>query len=271
MDYILDFIQMHLWTIIIIAAIFLIIMTFSLWRIFEKAKVDGYKALIPIYNIYIWIDIAELPIFLIPALFIPILNILIFYLVSFKLGSLFGKNLFFKLGMCILPFIFYPILGLSKSLYKAEEERGYINPKDSNTMMYNQFPDVLVEEVIGNNTLISSISSSVQVEETPIIDNNLELETSSNKEFNNDEVLILDIDNEDETWNNEKKLTETEQTLKVVSVDPLKDDPLFNPDAKPVKLASLDKYKICNKCGTRLDADAKICFLCGAQIENSTE
>lgn len=289
MGYLMNFIDVFFWPIIFLLVIFMIIMIFSWWKLFEKAKIDGYKALIPLYNLYLFLNIAELPIFFIPIFFIPILNIIVFWIASIRLGNLFGKKKFFQIGMCILPFLFYPILGLSDSLYKAEEERGRIHPKDKNTTMYNQFPEVsdTVSEIVSDNVLSTPIKpitpildpvatvEEVQnlepiptIEETP---NTVEpLSTVENGILQHDN-LILDVDSEDTTWQDQKKLTEAEETLKVVTIDPLKDDPLFNPEAKPVKAASLDHYKVCPNCGARLDVDAQICFLCGKQIQNSGE
>lgn len=280
---IIEFIQNYFWPIFIVLAVFIVIMIISNWKIFEKADIDGYKVLIPIYNLYLYLTIAELPLFFIPAFFVPFLGLIVFWITSYRIGKLFGKKIGFRIGLCVFPFVFYPILAFSYSLYKAEEEVGIIALKDRNTTMYNQFPEVSnqVEEIAPSHD--ATILMPVENENTtpvlneeklqtvepfpPIIeDDAIENEQPALTPMEDD--LILDVDHTDETWQNEKPLTEEEQTLKVVTVDPLKDDPLFNPNAKPIKVANLDQYKICPVCQTRLDLDAKVCFLCGSRIED---
>lgn len=258
----MNFIGQYFWALLIIITAFLAIMIISCFKIFEKANIDGYKALIPIYNIYLWLEIADLPIFLIPLMFVPILNILIFVVASIKIGKNFKKNIAFISGMCFLPFVFYPLLAFSNSLYKPAEERGIIRPQDQNSMMYNQFPDV--EEIVGK----TNSNIAILPLEEPMLENAFDdtLPASSLSSFDqNDDNLILNVDDEG-MWQDHQTLSEIEQTKKVVTIDPLKDDPLFNPEAKPIKVANLDKYKICPHCKTRLDMDAEICFLCGKSI-----
>lgn len=269
MGYLMQIIYVFFWPIVVIGTIFLALLLFSWGKLFEKVDIDGYKALIPLYNLYLLLNIAELPIFMIPILLIPGINIIAFWIMSFRVGERFGKKRSFQVGMSLLPFIFYPILSLSDCIYK-EDEQGDVRDEDRNTMMYHQFPGVAVDEVI------SEVDSPIQTENQTVSSVSLEPKANIVEESSPslgiveepvDTDIILDIDNEDSTWQDKKKLTEAEETLKVVTIDPLKDDPLFNPGAKPVKVASLDHYKTCPNCGARLDVDAEICFLCGKQIE----
>lgn len=238
MEVIINFIEQNLVTIIVSIVIFLLIMLLSLFRILEKAKIDGYKALIPIYNLYLLIKIADLPIFFVPLFFLPILNIFTLCYVSIRIAENFHKKTFFKIGICLFPILFYPVLAFSKSLYKPEAEEP-IRPQDQDAIFYNQIPSV--EEVVGATKSSGLIES------------------------NDSEPIILDIDVEND-WEHGPE-SETERTKKVVIIDPLKDDPLFNPEAAPIKIASLDHYKVCKNCKARLDIDAKICFLCGHPVE----
>lgn len=259
MNELMNAIQTYLWPIVIVFVSFLLIILISCFRIFEKANIDGYKVLIPIYDLYLLLEIADLPIFFIPLFFIPIVNIFVFWFVSVRLGNNFSKSTAFKIGMCIFPFIFYPILAFSRDLYKAYEESVKIRMQDQKSTLYNQFPDITetIPEISSQGTLKPQISKEMPVSSTV---NALGIKTNTSDEF------VLDID-DDSTWNSENKLSEIEQSKKVVEIDPIKDDPLLNPDAKPIKVVPLDQYKVCPHCKTRLDLDAKICFLCGQKIE----
>ncbi len=273
MGYIMTFLETYMIPVIIVSSIFLIIMLLSCFKIFEKAKIDGYKVLIPFYNLYLFVKIADLPVFVVPLLFIPFLNVLVFWFISYRIGERFHKNVIFNLGLCILPFLFYPILAFTKSLYKPAEEIGHIRAQEQNSTLYNQFPDV--EEVV---------SEEPEIDPVPLEDSYIEpeipIEIPSNEESTMNPLgiveemeqdnLILDIDKES-AWEDREQLSEVELTKKVVTIDPMKDDPLFNPDAMPVKAASLDQYKVCKHCRARLDMDAKVCFLCGHRIEEEEE
>lgn len=281
MGYFMTFLETYLIPIIMIASIFLIVMLVACFKIFEKAKIDGYKVLIPLYNLYLFVKIADLPIFVVPLLFVPFINILVFWFVSYRIGERFQKNTIFNIGLCILPLVFYPILAFSKSLYKPAEEIGHIRVQEQNSTLYNQFPDV--EEVVSDEGFPVEPVPIEPLEETslatpvepiaPPIDipvNQVPTNPLGVVEDMEHENLILDVDKES-AWEDREQLSEAELTKKVVTIDPIKDDPLFNPDAMPVKAASLDQYKVCKHCRARLDMDAKICFLCGHRIEEEEE
>lgn len=260
MNDLINFFLDYFWPIIILTTLFLGIMLISCFRIFEKAKIDGYKVFIPIYNLYLFVKIADLPIFMIPLLLLPIINIFAFWMISIRIGSNFGKERIFQIGLCIFPIFFYPVLAFSNSLYKASTEVGTIRPQDENATMYNQFPEV-TEVVEENDPEMENNKPIIEETKKEPVTNALGIVEDLEKED-----FILEVDN-DSTWQDEQKLSEIEQTKKIVTIDPLKDDPLFSPDAKPIKVANLDQYKICPNCGAKLDHDAKTCFLCGAKIE----
>lgn len=289
MGYIMTFLETYLVPVIIVVLVFFVIMLLSCFKIFEKAKIDGYKVLIPLYNLYLFVKIADLPIFVVPLLLIPFLNILVFWFVSYRIGDRFHKNVIFNIGLCIFPFLFYPILAFSKSLYKPAEEIGHIRAQEQNSTLYNQFPDV--EEVVSEEPLIAPVPLEEHYTESemsaePVYSEEMEPQMVGGtmvppigqmpenplgivEEMEHDN-LILDVDKES-AWEDKEQLSEAELTKKVVTIDPMKDDPLFNPDAMPVKAASLDQYKVCKHCRARLDMDAKVCFLCGHRIEEEEE
>ena len=55
-----------------IGLIFAIAMLAGMWKVFEKAGMEGWKGIIPIYNVYLMItEIAKKPAWWIVLLFIP--------------------------------------------------------------------------------------------------------------------------------------------------------------------------------------------------------
>ncbi len=115
----------------IIKIIFYLLVVIGQWRIFEKAGENGWKSLIPIYNVYIlykiiwdtrifWIELA-LSLFL---SIVPLIGIIgaigIFFIdiaATAKLSFAFGHGLAFIFGLIFLRPLFVIILGFGSSQY----------------------------------------------------------------------------------------------------------------------------------------------------------
>ncbi len=110
--------EIPLWASLSSLVISLIVVA-ALWKVFEKADEAGWKAIIPIYNLYILFKIvygSGVRIFL---LLIPFVNIYIGIKLYWDLGEVFGKDVGFKLGLIFLSFIFIPILGFGDAEYEG--------------------------------------------------------------------------------------------------------------------------------------------------------
>ena len=93
------------------------LMLISMWKIFVKAGREGWKAIIPIYNMYVLTEISGQNGLLCLLVLIPGVGALIWsILVALKLAPAFGKDTGFAVGLILVPVIFYPILGLSKNI-----------------------------------------------------------------------------------------------------------------------------------------------------------
>ena len=97
-----------------------VLMLASLWRVFEKAGRQGWEGIIPIYNIYVLLQIVGRPGWWLILFFIPFVNIVIALLVSIDLAKSFDKSAAWGI---ILLFIFnaigYLILGFGEARYKG--------------------------------------------------------------------------------------------------------------------------------------------------------
>lgn len=131
--------------LIVVGIIYIILLPFiAAWKLFKKAGIPGWKALIPVYNIYLMFKITGMPIIcIIPYLAYTIIgyiytdyskipkNFLIIFIVltiiyyvidiikQIKLGKVFGKGILFILGLIFLSPIFEIILGMGKSKYQG--------------------------------------------------------------------------------------------------------------------------------------------------------
>ncbi len=102
-------------SIIQLAIIILVIV--GMWKVFIKAGKPGWASIIPIYNIYVLLQIVDKPWWWLILMLIPIANIVIWILVSLALSQKFAQGTGFAIGLILLPFIFVPILGFGDAKY----------------------------------------------------------------------------------------------------------------------------------------------------------
>lgn len=102
----------------------LIIQIIACWKLFTKAGEQGWKSIIPIYNVITLFKISGLSPWIVCAYllgFIPVVGGLIVLGIgiyqSYNLAKSFGKGTGFTVGLVLLPSIFYMILAFSKDEY----------------------------------------------------------------------------------------------------------------------------------------------------------
>lgn len=100
---------------LIFALLFLTIVGF--WKVFKKAGKPGWASIIPIYNMVVLLEIVKRPSWWIILMFIPFVNFVVMIVVMIQLAKLFGKGTGFGVGLALLNFIFFPILGFGKAQY----------------------------------------------------------------------------------------------------------------------------------------------------------
>lgn len=100
--------------------IFVVLLIVGMWRLFVKAGKPGWAAIIPIYDIYVMLQIVGRPGWWLILLLIPFVNIVIALLVSIDLAKSFGKSAAW--GVVLLFFlnaIGYLILGFGDAKYQG--------------------------------------------------------------------------------------------------------------------------------------------------------
>ena len=90
------------------------------WKVFEKANQPGWGVLIPFYNLYLMLKIADKPGWWLILLLIPLVNIVFAIILSIAIAEKFGKSTGFGLGLAFLGFIFYPILAFGDAKYQEQ-------------------------------------------------------------------------------------------------------------------------------------------------------
>jgi hypothetical protein len=104
-----------------------ILMLVALWKVFEKAGQPGWAAIIPIYNWYILLKVADKPGWWLILMFIPIANLVIAFITCLSVAEKFGKSAGFAVGLFFLGFIFFPILAFSDAQYSGGAAAGTVS------------------------------------------------------------------------------------------------------------------------------------------------
>lgn len=123
-------------TFLIIYFAILIIAFAGMWRTFEKAGQPGWAVIIPFYNIYIMTKIVGKPGIWVLWCILPCVNFVFIVWLYNLISKSFGKSEGFTVGLVLLGFIFWPILGFGSSTYlgpsAAEARTGFGQPPFNN-------------------------------------------------------------------------------------------------------------------------------------------
>ena len=98
-----------------------VLMLVSSWKVYEKAGRQGWEGIIPIYNLYVMLQIINRPWWwLLIMIFIPIANVIMMIIALKEFLAKFGKGIGFTIATIFFPFITYPILAFGDAQFKNE-------------------------------------------------------------------------------------------------------------------------------------------------------
>ncbi len=109
----------------IIAIALAVIVLIAKWKLFKKANVDGWEALIPVHNSIVELQLGGV------KTYIYFLNLIFLFGVGpcifvfwkdIMLAKSFGKSTGFGVFLAFFPWIAYPILAFGKSEYIGPQE-----------------------------------------------------------------------------------------------------------------------------------------------------
>jgi hypothetical protein len=101
-----------------IFAVFVVPAIAGMWKIFEKAGKPGWAAIIPFYNMFVLTEVARKEILWFVLTLIPCVNIVALIVICIDVAKRFGKDPAYGIGLALLPFIFFPLLGFSEARYQ---------------------------------------------------------------------------------------------------------------------------------------------------------
>ena len=81
----------------------------GMWKTFEKAGQPGWGCII-----------AAKPAWWVIMFFIPLVNIVFAIMLYNEIAKKFGQGIGFTIGLILLPFVFFPILGFGDHAYQNE-------------------------------------------------------------------------------------------------------------------------------------------------------
>ena len=99
-------------------ALFLVLIVAG-WKIFTKAGKPGWAALVPIYNMIVFLEVVGKPLWWIVLMLIPGVNFVVSIILCLALAERFGKGAGFAIGLVLLGFVFLPILAFGDAEYSS--------------------------------------------------------------------------------------------------------------------------------------------------------
>lgn len=105
--------------IALVQLVIVVLLIASMWKIFVKAGKPGWAAIIPVYNLYVLLQIVDKPVWWLILFLIPLVNLIMLIIVTVALAAKFGKGGGYAVGLILLPFIFYPMLAFGDDRYQG--------------------------------------------------------------------------------------------------------------------------------------------------------
>jgi signal peptidase I len=134
---------MNIYLILFLLATFLPVV--GLYKLFEKANIEGWKALVPVYNYYLWLKLIEKPNWWIVFCCIPFLNLIVLLLMRAELANHFGKREFSQhFMMWLFPFIYMPLIGFDANV----KHTGYPQKERLRKTQSREWYDAIVFAII---------------------------------------------------------------------------------------------------------------------------
>lgn len=114
-----------------------LVMIVSQWKIFTKAGKPGWASIVPVYNMIVMIQIADLSLVYLLLLFIPIANIYALFKIYIGIAHKFGKSTGFGVGLIFLTIIFMPMLAFGDAVYEGNSNTSMNNDFNNNNNNFN--------------------------------------------------------------------------------------------------------------------------------------
>ncbi len=179
-------------SIFVLVAFLALVLIVGFMKIYKKAGKPAISAIVPIWNIIVWLEIIEKPIWYLFLLIIPGVNIVILLLMYIGLAKKFGKDTAFGVLTFFFSWIMIPLLAFSN--YEIQ------NTEQNEEPIYNPFNET-AENVSTENTNLETVNNvQPQIGQIPVMDNaNLNQVDVNPESVNNNpetpEISIPEVNN----------------------------------------------------------------------------
>ncbi|MGN0974067.1 MAG: DUF5684 domain-containing protein [Bacilli bacterium] len=151
----------------------------SLWKIFEKFGKEGWKSLIPIYNIIVLFEIAEMKAWYVALALIPCVGpfiLMIFVIIAYaKIAKKLGKE-----GAFVLLIIFFTPIALALLAFGKNNEINNNNQNVQNNQM-NNFNNMNNQNIMGTDEMSQQPVFNQPI--APVSPNNDQMAQPINNDF----------------------------------------------------------------------------------------
>lgn len=113
--YIYKFMRIWGW-FAVVTLLFSLLIMLTCSNIFKVSEKKKASLLIPLYNLVIFLDIVNMNRFYFIFLLFPVVNVLVIYIMLYRLSIVFHTTKSFAFGLIFLPIVFLPILNFSGNL-----------------------------------------------------------------------------------------------------------------------------------------------------------
>jgi hypothetical protein len=110
------------WLLALLAVSAFVFSAIGRWAVFEKSGYVGWLAIVPIVSTIVLLRIAGQSSWWVLLAYIPVLNLLPAFLIGDGVAREFEQGTVFTLGLWLLGFLFFPILGVGP--YRHIAQRG---------------------------------------------------------------------------------------------------------------------------------------------------
>ena len=202
--------------VMLISAAISIFTIVVLWKIFQKAGKEGWRAIIPLYNTYTLCEITwgnGWYMFAVLLLMIPIIGWIAFFVFAIltmnKLAKAFGKSSGFTVGLIFLNMIFMAILAFDSSTYlgtgksTASQTPTNLNnmpdptqPIQNNINQQPTQPIVNQEQQMINNQVQPQMSQTVPVQPVQSFEQTQPVQPQVQSQVINDQTVVNQAPNQ---------------------------------------------------------------------------
>lgn len=121
----------------LMSSILSLVMIVSQWKVFTKAGKPGWASIVPVYNMIVMIQIADLSLVYLLLFFVPIANIYALFKIYVGIAHKFGKSTGFGVGLIFLTIIFMPMLAFGDAVYEGNSNTSMNNDFNNNNNNFN--------------------------------------------------------------------------------------------------------------------------------------